>query len=140
MSLALGNIYTAAEQHSAAERWYRRLVKLAPQQYAPLAASLGRQNRLGEAVTLCVEAGKTDHSARPAIVLASVLGASKTAVDEEVFRRAEPLLSPSPGKPPQGRGFVERRCGRARVAATDRRGDRLVPPRSSRSSLKTFRL
>ena len=70
LSLALGNICTAVEHHSAAERWYRRLIRLAPQQYAPLAASLGLQNRLGEAVALCVEAGKTDHSARPALILA----------------------------------------------------------------------
>jgi len=93
LSFVVGNIYTVAEQHSAAERWYRRLVKLDPQQYAPLAASLGLQNRLGEAVALCVEAGKTDHSARPAMILASVLSSSKTAVDKEVFQLAEPLLT-----------------------------------------------
>jgi len=93
LSLALGNICTAVEHHSAAERWYRRLVKLAPQQYAPLAMSLGRQNRLGEAMALYVEMGKTDHSARPAIALACALSSSKTGGNEEVFRRAEPLLT-----------------------------------------------
>jgi Flp pilus assembly protein TadD len=93
LSLAIGNIYTAAEQHTAAERWYRRLVKLAPQQYAPLAVSLARQNRLGDAAALCIEGGKTDASAKPAIILAGVLGTSKIAPSEEVFRLAEPLLS-----------------------------------------------
>jgi len=106
LSLVLGNIYAAAEQHSAAERWYRWLVKLAPEQYVPLVLSLERQHRVSEAVALCVAAGKTDGSARPAIVAASVLCSGRTAANEEVFRLAEPLLTQALAGHPKDAGLL----------------------------------
>jgi cellulose synthase operon protein C len=93
LSFVVGNIYAVAERHSDAERWYRRLVKLDPKQYAPLAESLGRQNRLGDAVALCVEAGKTDASSRPAVILAGTLISAKADGDKEASQRAEALLA-----------------------------------------------
>ena len=97
LSLGLGNIYTAVEQHSAAERWYRRLVKLAPQQYAPLAVSLGRQNRLGEAVArMRRDAGRADHSAQPAIVLAGVLSFQQDRPGRRKCFGLQSLCSPKP--------------------------------------------
>jgi tetratricopeptide (TPR) repeat protein len=74
LSLVIGNLYAAAEQHAAAERWYRRLLKAAPRQYAPLAVSLGRQNRLREAAALCIEAAKSDGFAQPETVPAGAVG------------------------------------------------------------------
>jgi cellulose synthase operon protein C len=95
LSFVVGKIYTVAERHPAAERWYRRLVKSAPKQYSPLAESLARQNRLGEAVALCVEAAKTDHSPRPALVLANAIACGKATDDKEALRRADALLAKS---------------------------------------------
>lgn len=88
--LAVGNIYSAVEQHQAAERWYRRLAKLLPERYESLAMSLARQGRHSEAIELCVEAAKSDSSPRPAVVLASVLMIGKPT--DEVFEQAKPLL------------------------------------------------
>jgi tetratricopeptide (TPR) repeat protein len=87
----IGNVYSGAEQHVAAERWYRRLVKLAPQRYAPLAVSLGRQNRRSEAVAVCVEAAKTDSSPQPAVIVANILTAGPATAAE--CDLAEPLLA-----------------------------------------------
>jgi len=90
LCLSVGNVYTAVEQHQAAERWYRRLAKLLPERYEPLAMSLARQGRLSEAVELCLEAAKSDDSPRPAVVLASVLQIGKPT--DKDFERARPLL------------------------------------------------
>jgi tetratricopeptide (TPR) repeat protein len=91
LSQEVGNVYTAIQQHAAAERWYRRLRKLDVGRFAPLAGSLARQNRLAEAIAVCVEAAKADASIQPAIVLTGVLGVGRpTAVE---FKLAEPLLA-----------------------------------------------
>jgi tetratricopeptide (TPR) repeat protein len=87
----IGDIYMAAEQYAAAERWYRRLIQSAPTRYAPLVIALQRQNRLNEAAAVCIEAAKTDASAQPAIVLATAFGIGQpTAADFEI---AEPLFA-----------------------------------------------
>jgi tetratricopeptide (TPR) repeat protein len=89
--LAVGNVYSAVEQHQAAERWYRRLAELVPERYEALAISLARQERLSEAIGLCLQAAKSDSSPRPAAVLAAVLMSGKPT--EEDFRLAGPLLA-----------------------------------------------
>jgi tetratricopeptide (TPR) repeat protein len=91
LCLAIGNIYTAVDLHQAAERWYRRLVKLAPEGYQALAQGLARQNRLTEAIHACEEAGNSDSSSGPAITAAAILVASQPSA--EGLRLAEPLLA-----------------------------------------------
>jgi tetratricopeptide (TPR) repeat protein len=88
----LGDICTAVDQHSAAEHWYRRLLDASPQEYASLAASLGRQDRLDEAIALYAAKEKTDRSARPATALAAALSSSKLDSHRETCRRMEPVL------------------------------------------------
>jgi len=90
LALAVGEIYTAAGQHQLAEQEYRRLLELDPHRYGPLAMSLAQQGRAKEAVDLCMEAAKTDTSAKPAITLAAVLVSGRPTA--EALRRAEPFL------------------------------------------------
>lgn len=91
LSLEVGNLYATVEQYPLAEQWYRRLLQADARQFGPLAMVLGRQNRLREAAELCTTAAKTDHTARPATVLAGILSAAHPTDDES--RRAEPLLA-----------------------------------------------
>jgi tetratricopeptide (TPR) repeat protein len=86
----VGDIYQWTGQYAAAERWYRRLVKIAPDGYERLAMSLAKQGRTQDAVTLCDEAAKTDKSARPARRLAGVLVSGQATAED--LKRAEPLL------------------------------------------------
>jgi tetratricopeptide (TPR) repeat protein len=87
---AVGALYERIGQHSAAQRWYRRLLKLAPDGYEPLAMSLAKEGRTQEAVALCDEAGKADKSARPALRLAMVLLSGHATAED--LKRAEPAL------------------------------------------------
>jgi tetratricopeptide (TPR) repeat protein len=88
--LTAGGIYWALKNYPAAERWYRRATDLAPQRYQPLAVSLGAQDRMAEAVALCLQGAKSDTTSRPAIVLVSVLLAGHPSAED--FERAEPLF------------------------------------------------
>ena len=91
LALNIGNLYSSVDQHPAAERWYRRLVELVPERYDLLALAIARQDRLAEAIRLCIQANESDDSARPAITLALILiggGPSK-----EDFQLAEPVLT-----------------------------------------------
>ena len=94
----VGSIYSAVGQHQPAERWYRRVVGLSPEQYGPLAECLVAQGRGADALRLCTEAAKSDASARPALVAASIL----VAIDPtpETSELAEPLLSGAVGSHP----------------------------------------
>jgi tetratricopeptide (TPR) repeat protein len=91
LALRVGNLYSAVDQHPAAERWYRRLVSLEPQRYAPLASALTQQGRMQEAIELCQQAAQSDHSSRPAVTLATLLAAR--ACTTEDLQRAEPTLA-----------------------------------------------
>jgi tetratricopeptide (TPR) repeat protein len=101
LARAVGDLYQRIELYSAAERWYRRLLKLSPGIYEPLAMSLAKQGRIQEAVALCQEAatgarvpGSTeypgDESLRPALMLAAVLTSGKATLPD--LDSAEPLL------------------------------------------------
>ncbi|MBN1588463.1 MAG: tetratricopeptide repeat protein [Pirellulales bacterium] len=89
--LTVGNLYLATEQYEAAERWYRRLHELDAKIYRPLAVSLARQDRLEEAIGLCVEAAKSDSSVQPAETVAFLLTSGHPT--EKEFQICEPLLS-----------------------------------------------
>ena len=90
LASSVGNIYLNVELHQEAERWYRRLVELDPTGYAPLVNVLARQDRMQEAIDVCVEAAQSDRSTRPASSLASILVAEKAS--EEELQQAEPVL------------------------------------------------
>jgi Tfp pilus assembly protein PilF len=98
LALAVGNLYTAVDLHEPAERWYRRLLKLVPERYEPLAMSLARQGRMDEAIQLCIKAAESegnaaesDSSLQPVIVLTSVLTSGQPKAED--FKLAEPLLA-----------------------------------------------
>jgi Flp pilus assembly protein TadD len=87
----LGEVYYAVERYALAEKWFRLAVNVAPEQYGPLAHSLARQHRPKEAIDVCIEAAKADHTGQPAKVLAAVLLSS--GIGKEDMRAAEPLLA-----------------------------------------------
>ena len=87
----IASIYSSVEQHQAAESWYRRVVAFVPEGYQPLVTWLARQDRMTEAIDICLEAAKSDDSPRPATILVSVLISGKPT--EESFSLAEPLLA-----------------------------------------------
>ena len=89
--LDVGNVYSAVEQHPAAERWYRRLAALLPEGIGPLAISLQQQGRVTEAIRVCLDAARADSSPRPAVVLVRVLTSGQATKAD--FELAEPLLS-----------------------------------------------
>ncbi len=91
LSLRVGNLYSTVDQNQAAERWYRRLVALAPERYEPLASALARQGRTREAVELCRGAAISDTSTRPALILAVVLLTGNPSAED--FQLAEPMLA-----------------------------------------------
>jgi tetratricopeptide (TPR) repeat protein len=73
LARAVGDLYERIKQYASAERWYRRLVKLSPEQYGVLAMTVAKQGRIADAIALCNEAAKTDKSVRPALVVCSIL-------------------------------------------------------------------
>jgi len=88
--LQLGNLAAAAQFHQAAEGWYRQLVEIAPNSYILLAKSLVDQNKLTDAVDVCLQATKNRSQAEVATVLAQLLpsGSENTEMD----RRVRPII------------------------------------------------
>jgi tetratricopeptide (TPR) repeat protein len=107
IALRVGDLYSAVQQHVAAERWYRRLMKLVPDGYQRVAVALARQGRMREAIELCTAAAsaeKADATPRPAMALISVLLAGQpTAAD---FQQAEPLLAKALESHPKDVGLL----------------------------------
>jgi tetratricopeptide (TPR) repeat protein len=89
--LEVGNVYTSASLHDAAERWYRRLWPRNPKAYGPLIQSLAAQNRFGEVIKVCETVAKTESSSRPAQLLASVLASGKPS--KEDLAAADPIIA-----------------------------------------------
>jgi len=90
LASSIGKVYSSVELLEEAERWYRRLVELDPTGYPPLVTVLAQQDRMQDAIDVCVEAAKSDQSTGPATVLASVL-VTRNATEGE-FQQAEPVL------------------------------------------------
>jgi tetratricopeptide (TPR) repeat protein len=86
----IGNLYQGVAQYAAAERWYRRLIKLSPDRFEPLAGALAGQGKVREAIAVCEEAGKTDKSARPALTMTVVLLSGRASAADR--KLAEPQL------------------------------------------------
>jgi len=89
----IGSLCSALDRHGEAESWYRRFYELVPEAYAPLAGSLARQGRMGEAIDLCLKAAESDSSPRPANALAAVLLAGRPRPTPEDLQRCEPVFA-----------------------------------------------
>jgi tetratricopeptide (TPR) repeat protein len=86
----IGDIYNAAKQYAAAERWYRKLYAEDPKQYPLVVGALVRQDDLSSALKLCEEAAKEGSPLQAALVAASAL--VEGTPQGEHFKRTEPLL------------------------------------------------
>jgi tetratricopeptide (TPR) repeat protein len=100
----IGDLYTSLKKYPQAERWYRKLIAVAPDQYPLLVGALARQGRLAEAIAQCEEAAKIDATSRPAMVLAAAL--TESSPKEQDFKQAEPLLSAAIAKFPSDVGLL----------------------------------
>ena len=76
--LSLGNLYSALDRHEDAELWYRQLMSITPNAYVLLTASLAKQNRVQDAVEVCLQAA-SDGTPSPdvAAILARLLTSSE---------------------------------------------------------------
>ncbi len=90
--LAIGNLYSGLGRHADAEAWYRRLREIVPESYALLVRELAAQNRINDAVDICLEATPADQtSPEVAAMLAQLVSLSPQ--DQEIERRVTPVLS-----------------------------------------------
>ena len=128
LALSIGNVYSNVELHQEAERRYRRLVELDPTGYAPLVNVLARQDRMTEAIDVCVEAAQSGQSTRPASLLASLLVVEKAS--EEDYQRAEPTLKGAmedhPNDVPLLLGLANLRVSRKQTAEADKLYQRVL--------------
>jgi Flp pilus assembly protein TadD len=68
------------------------MLKLDPDRYEPVATSLAKQGRIKEAIALCNEAGKTDTSVRPALMLTSILVSGRATPEDLASKETEESL------------------------------------------------
>jgi tetratricopeptide (TPR) repeat protein len=88
--LQAGNLCSIVAEHQAAERWYRRLMEIAPNSYVLVARSLLQQNRASDAVDVCLQATKGKTTAEVATVLAQIL--AEGDANRELDRRVRPII------------------------------------------------
>ncbi len=69
----IGNLYSNLGKHAAAETWYRKLSTALPQSFEPLADALVKQGRIREALELFQEQMSNPDTARPALVMLSII-------------------------------------------------------------------
>ncbi|HEX5103461.1 MAG TPA: tetratricopeptide repeat protein, partial [Pirellulaceae bacterium] len=87
----IGDLYASLKQYAPAERWYRKLVALAPDQYPLLVGTLAKQGRLADAIAICEQAAKTETTSRPILVMVAAL--TDGTPGEQDYKQAEPLLA-----------------------------------------------
>ncbi len=68
-----GNAFASMRLYPQAEKWFRRLQAERPLAYRGLAVSLAEQEKVSEAMQVCLDATKRDSSSDPIIGLATVL-------------------------------------------------------------------
>jgi tetratricopeptide (TPR) repeat protein len=86
-----GEVYLSLAKHQAAEKWLRRLIAVAPEQYPVLVTALSKQGKLREAIELCAGSEALEESPRAALTIAGVLiGGAPTPEDHAA---AEPVLA-----------------------------------------------
>jgi tetratricopeptide (TPR) repeat protein len=101
---AVGDLYTAVKNHAAAERWYRRLLAIAPEQFPLLVGALTRQGRLADAIAVCGEAARAEATTRPAMVLTAALTESQPT--EQDFKQAGPIIEAAVARFPSDTGLL----------------------------------
>jgi tetratricopeptide (TPR) repeat protein len=102
--IAAGGLYELCDQYAAAERWYRRLLEVQPDNFEPLAVMLAKQKRGAEAVNVCLDAAKRSPSARPAIAVCAMRAARR--IDEKEFQAAQSLVAAAEKDKPEAKFLV----------------------------------
>jgi tetratricopeptide (TPR) repeat protein len=88
--LELGNLATTIGNYQEAEGWYRQLQAIAPNSYVLLAKSLAQQNKVHDAVEVCLQAAANRPAAEVATVLTQLL--SGTGGEGALDKRVQPLI------------------------------------------------
>lgn len=83
-----GNLYSTLEQYAEAERWYRRLMEIAPPAYVLVVRSLVDQEKRTEAAELYLSVAKGKPTPEEAVVLARILTVNDEVGDVPVEARA----------------------------------------------------
>lgn len=78
LQLQVAGVYAALKLDAAAEAGFRRAAEIDPNRYAEWAVWLAAQQRVDEAVELCLARAAEDHSARPAVAMAAALTAARS--------------------------------------------------------------
>ncbi|QGJ71826.1 Hypothetical protein PBC10988_35370 [Planctomycetales bacterium 10988] len=86
----IGKLYRELEMYDASDRTFAELMELVPYGYGELALNFANQDRLNEAIDLCLQAAQQDQTVRPALYLATVLTIRKGTVEQ--YQQAEPLF------------------------------------------------
>ena len=74
----IGSLFTALQEHEQAEQWYLRLTEIFPEMYSMLASCLAAQDRIEDAVDVCLRAAKeSDSTTRPIVVLIQLLSSAE---------------------------------------------------------------
>lgn len=89
---AIASLYSSLGDHVAAERWYRKLIPLAPESYVLVVRELMAQERTEDAINECLTAlgSAEEGSPRKAAVLAQLL--TSPSVDGAGKQLAEPVI------------------------------------------------
>jgi tetratricopeptide (TPR) repeat protein len=92
-TLSIGSLYSNVDLHIAAQRWYERHLRVAPDNFEPLVQCLAAQGKIAEALKICLAAAKDKKTPRPAISLATImlghrLSAGDQASAEKVVKQA----------------------------------------------------
>ena len=94
--IAVGSVLSSLEEHTAAEKWYRRAMQAWPARFEHLALCLAQQGRMEEALQLCRQAPKSGGGQNDALLeqatATAVLLVNGPAKPEH-FQAAEPLLA-----------------------------------------------
>lgn len=93
---AVGSVFSGLEQHTLAEKWYRRAMQAWPARIEPLALCLAQQGRMDEALQLCRQAGVSSARAADALLqqaTATAIVLVSGPAKPEHFAAAEPLFA-----------------------------------------------
>lgn len=97
--LRVAQLYSGVAMHNEAEDWFRRAVDAEPRTYWALVGWLAGQDRLDEAIKICLETAKTDVTPGAAIVLSTVM--TKPGFPEKFGPPCEAVISDAIAKHPR---------------------------------------
>jgi predicted Zn-dependent protease len=89
--LKLADLASSCGFHREAEGWYRQLLTIAPNSYIALARALVNQNKLADAVEVCLRDASSRPPAEVATVLAQLLSISD--IDAGLQERVQPIIA-----------------------------------------------